>query len=84
MEIFSLLEEQLPKYKLRADFLTDFSGYANEDWGIKAPALEIPQKGLGLTREQTRETLHYFRKYIVLIKSKVIFRLVCNVIRLTN
>lgn len=30
VEIFSLLEEQIPKYKLRADTLTQFAGYQNE------------------------------------------------------
>ncbi|XP_017469684.1 PREDICTED: trafficking kinesin-binding protein milt isoform X2 [Rhagoletis zephyria] len=60
VEIFSLLEEQIPKYKVRSDFLTDFSGYSNQDWYVPAPALTIPTEGLGLTREQTRETLNYF------------------------
>lgn len=30
VEIFSLLEEQIPKYRLRADTLTQFTGYQNE------------------------------------------------------
>ncbi|XP_004533932.1 trafficking kinesin-binding protein milt isoform X2 [Ceratitis capitata] len=60
VEIFSLLEEQIPKYKVRSDFLTDFSGYSNQDWFVPAPALQIPTEGLGLTKEQTRETLNYF------------------------
>ncbi|KAH8395481.1 hypothetical protein KR215_008226, partial [Drosophila sulfurigaster] len=62
VEIFSLLEEKIPKYKVRNDFLTGFSGYANEDWFVPAPALPIPVEGLGLTKEQTRECLNYFRK----------------------
>lgn len=65
VEIFSLLEEQIPKYKVRSDFLTDFSGYSNQDWFVPTPALEIPTEGLGLTKEQTRETLNYFRKYLL-------------------
>ncbi|KAH8409945.1 hypothetical protein KR009_001698 [Drosophila setifemur] len=64
VEIFSLLEEQIPKYKVRNDFLTNFSGYANEDWFVPAPALPIPAEGLGLTKEQTRECLNYFREFI--------------------
>ncbi|XP_034474749.1 trafficking kinesin-binding protein milt isoform X3 [Drosophila innubila] len=60
VEIFSLLEEKIPKYKVRNDFLTNFSGYANEDWFVPAPALPIPVEGLGLTKEQTRECLNYF------------------------
>ncbi|EDW36965.1 GL25980 [Drosophila persimilis] len=62
VEIFSLLEEQIPKYKVRNDFLTNFSGYANEDWFVPAPALPIPAEGLGLTKDQTRECLNYFRE----------------------
>lgn len=60
VEIFSLLEEKIPKYKVRTDVLTDFAGYSNEDWFIPAPALKIPVEGLGLTKDQTRETLNYF------------------------
>ncbi|XP_055845307.1 trafficking kinesin-binding protein milt isoform X1 [Episyrphus balteatus] len=60
VEIFSLLEEKIPKYKVRTDVLTDFAGYTNEDWFIPAPALKIPVEGLGLTKDQTRETLNYF------------------------
>ncbi|XP_061388525.1 trafficking kinesin-binding protein milt [Musca vetustissima] len=60
VEIFSLLEEQIPKYKVRSDFLTDFAGYSNQDWYVPAPALQIPTEGLGLSKEQTRETLNYF------------------------
>ncbi|XP_067620408.1 trafficking kinesin-binding protein milt isoform X2 [Eurosta solidaginis] len=60
VEIFSLLEEQIPKYKVRSDFLTDFSGYSNQDWYVPTPALAIPTEGLGLSKEQTRETLNYF------------------------
>lgn len=54
--------EQLPKYKVRSDVITDFSGYSNKDWYIPTPALEIPKEGLGLSMEQTRETLNYFCK----------------------
>ncbi|XP_059222104.1 trafficking kinesin-binding protein milt isoform X1 [Stomoxys calcitrans] len=63
VEIFSLLEEQIPKYKIRSDFLTDFAGYSNHDWYVPSPALQIPTDGLGLTKEQTRETLNYFQNY---------------------
>lgn len=30
VEIFSLLEEQIPKYKIRADSMTSFVGYENQ------------------------------------------------------
>lgn len=71
VEIFSLLEEQIPKYKIRNDFLTDFAGYANEDWFVPAPALPIPVEGLGLTKEQTRECLNYFRKSLISLSTIV-------------
>lgn len=34
VEIISLLEEQIPKYKLRADALTEFIGYENQVSGL--------------------------------------------------
>ncbi|XP_049276817.1 trafficking kinesin-binding protein milt isoform X5 [Anopheles funestus] len=60
VEIFSLLEEQIPRYKIRADTTTTFGGYENQDWFVQYPALPIPTEGLGLTTEQTREALNYF------------------------
>uniref|UniRef100_A0A182X616 HAP1 N-terminal domain-containing protein n=1 Tax=Anopheles quadriannulatus TaxID=34691 RepID=A0A182X616_ANOQN len=62
VEIFSLLEEQIPRYKIRADTTTTFGGYENQDWFVQYPALPIPTEGLGLTTEQTREALNYFRQ----------------------
>ncbi|BES97304.1 HAP1 N-terminal conserved region [Nesidiocoris tenuis] len=63
VEIFSLLEEQIPKYKLRADTLTSFAGYENKDWYIPSPALKPEEIDTPLTPEQIRETLNYFREY---------------------
>ncbi|CAH1405063.1 unnamed protein product [Nezara viridula] len=60
VEIISLLEEQIPKYKLRADTLTSFSGYENDDW--YCPSLK-PEDVSPLTPEQIRETLNYFCEY---------------------
>ncbi|CAD7085468.1 unnamed protein product [Hermetia illucens] len=60
VEIFSLLEESIPKYKIRADAITQFAGYENQDWFVPSPALPIPPEGLHLTKEQIRETLNYF------------------------
>ncbi|KAG5676820.1 hypothetical protein PVAND_006627 [Polypedilum vanderplanki] len=64
VEIFSLIEEQIPKYKVRACKITNFSGTCNQDFEfVKFPALNVPENiGLGLTSEQIRETLNYFRK----------------------
>jgi trafficking kinesin-binding protein 1 len=58
VEIVSLLEEQLPRYTLRQDFLTKFQGAANADWVIQTPVLPAAQGG-GLTPEQAGATLDY-------------------------
>uniref|UniRef100_A0AAV2MBM3 Trafficking kinesin-binding protein 1 n=1 Tax=Knipowitschia caucasica TaxID=637954 RepID=A0AAV2MBM3_KNICA len=55
LEIISLLEEQLPVYKLRADTIF---GYDQDDW-IHTPLVE-PSASLDLTTEQIEETLKYF------------------------
>jgi trafficking kinesin-binding protein 1 len=60
VEIISLLEEQIPKYKLRADTLTKFGGYENQDWFIPSPALQVDEADLKLSPDQIRETLNYF------------------------
>ncbi|MED6246511.1 hypothetical protein ATANTOWER_019039, partial [Ataeniobius toweri] len=54
-EIISLLEEQLPVYRLRADTVY---GYDNDDW-LHTP-LVAPDAMLDLTTEQIEETLKYF------------------------
>lgn len=65
VEIFSLLEEQIPKYKIRADSMTQFGGYENQDWFCPFPALAVPADGLGLSKDMCRETLNYFREYLL-------------------
>ncbi|KAK2579304.1 hypothetical protein KPH14_008258 [Odynerus spinipes] len=62
VEIISLLEEQIPRYRLRADTLTEFQGYENADWFIPSPALKTEDIDLKLSPDQIRETLNYFRK----------------------
>ncbi|TKS88941.1 Trafficking kinesin-binding protein 1 [Collichthys lucidus] len=54
-EIISLLEEQLPVYRLRADTVY---GYDNDDW-VHTP-LVAPDTRFDLTTEQIEETLKYF------------------------
>uniref|UniRef100_M3ZDX5 Trafficking kinesin protein 1 n=1 Tax=Xiphophorus maculatus TaxID=8083 RepID=M3ZDX5_XIPMA len=54
-EIISLLEEQLPVYRLRANTVY---GYDNDDW-LHTP-LVAPDARLDLTTEQIEETLKYF------------------------
>ncbi|XP_062395599.1 trafficking kinesin-binding protein 1 isoform X2 [Sardina pilchardus] len=55
VEIISLLEEQLPHYKLRADTIY---GYDHDDW-LHTPLI-APDASLDLTTEQIEETLKYF------------------------
>ncbi|XP_047453982.1 trafficking kinesin-binding protein 1 isoform X2 [Mugil cephalus] len=55
LEIISLLEEQLPVYKLRADTIF---GYDQDDW-LHTPLVD-PDAALDLTTEQIEETLKYF------------------------
>uniref|UniRef100_A0A8C4F4S1 Trafficking protein, kinesin binding 1 n=1 Tax=Dicentrarchus labrax TaxID=13489 RepID=A0A8C4F4S1_DICLA len=54
-EIISLLEEQLPVYRLRADTVY---GYDHDDW-LHTP-LVAPDTRFDLTTEQIEETLKYF------------------------
>ncbi|CAG9096912.1 unnamed protein product [Plutella xylostella] len=60
VEIVSLLQEHIPKYRLRADSITQFGGYENQDWFIPSPALPVSDADLKLTPDQIRETLNYF------------------------
>ncbi|XP_011297329.1 trafficking kinesin-binding protein milt isoform X2 [Fopius arisanus] len=60
VEIISLLEEQIPRYRLRADTLTQFQGYENADWFIPTPALSQKEADVKLSQDQIRETLNYF------------------------
>lgn len=55
VEIISLLEEQLPVYRLRADSVY---GYEHDDW-IHTPLIS-PDTRIDLTSEQIEETLNYF------------------------
>nr|XP_042903690.1 trafficking kinesin-binding protein 1-like [Parasteatoda tepidariorum]XP_042903732.1 trafficking kinesin-binding protein 1-like [Parasteatoda tepidariorum]XP_042903781.1 trafficking kinesin-binding protein 1-like [Parasteatoda tepidariorum]XP_042903826.1 trafficking kinesin-binding protein 1-like [Parasteatoda tepidariorum] len=59
VELVSLIEEHIPHYKLRADTLTEFGGYENEDWYIQTPALS-PDTDIPLSPEVVEETLKYF------------------------
>ncbi|GAB5576930.1 trafficking kinesin-binding protein 1 isoform X2 [Prionailurus iriomotensis] len=56
VEIISLLEEQLPHYKLRADTIY---GYDHDDW-LHTPLIS-PDANIDLTTEQIEETLKYFQ-----------------------
>ena len=60
VEILSLIEEQIPKYRLRADTITNFQGYENQDW-IQTPVLPHIDEA-DLTPELVEETLKYFSK----------------------
>lgn len=59
VELVSLIEEKIPRYRLRADTLTQFSGYENEDWFIQTPVLPVDED-LDLSPDVIEETLRYF------------------------
>lgn len=71
VEIISLIEEQIPKYTLRADAITNFRGYCNEDWYVSTPVLP-PEYEFDLSPELTEETLKYFSKLIFIIMKLII------------
>ena len=60
VEILSLIEEQIPLYRLRADTITEFKGYENQDW-IQTPVLPLIDDA-DLSPELTEEVLKYFGK----------------------
>jgi trafficking kinesin-binding protein 1 len=64
VDLISLVEEQIPLYKLRADTITTFSGYQHADF-IQTPVLPA-NCALDLSLELIEETLKYFRKSNVL------------------
>ncbi|EPY83660.1 trafficking kinesin-binding protein 1 [Camelus ferus] len=61
VEIISLLEEQLPHYRLRADTIY---GYDHDDW-LHTPLIS-PDANIDLTTEQIEETLKYFLSSIII------------------
>lgn len=56
VELISLVGEQIPRYRLRADTITDFTGYDNRDFNAVAAHDELPD----LSPELIEETLKYF------------------------
>ena len=59
VEVISLLGEDLPRYRLRADYLTSFGGYGHGDFStstLDTPVLskEAEQEVKGLTTDQVR------------------------------
>ncbi|XP_042205718.1 uncharacterized protein LOC121854962 [Homarus americanus] len=59
VELISLVQEQFPRYILRADTVTEFSGYDNADWGVSFPALK-EEEVEALSPEQAEGALAYF------------------------
>ena len=74
MEIVSLVGEELPKYRLKVDYLTQFAGYGHADFEgvaeavgggsvVDVPALSQAQEDRvvkGLTPDLASATLDYF------------------------
>ncbi|KAL8620541.1 hypothetical protein ACOMHN_066964 [Nucella lapillus] len=61
VEILSLIQEQIPQYRLRTDSFSDFGCYSHQDW-IQTPIINL-DTDLDLTEEQITETLKYFGEY---------------------
>jgi len=61
VHLISLLEERIPRYTLRADTMTNFAGYENEDWTIRTPCLPSDLDS-DLSIEVMEDTLKYFSK----------------------
>lgn len=59
VDLVSLVEEQLPRYSLRADAVTDFTGYSNADWNIQTPCPSLGED-FSFSTEFIAETLKYF------------------------
>ncbi|XP_025114585.1 trafficking kinesin-binding protein 1-like isoform X2 [Pomacea canaliculata] len=60
VEIFCLIKEQIPRYRLRADSISDFGGYSHQDW-IQTPIINLDED-LDLTDLQIAESLKYFTR----------------------
>ena len=64
VEVLSLVQEQIPRYRLRADTVTDFTGYRDTDFlntGAKSRCAAVnEQTNLDLSPEQIGESLNYF------------------------
>ena len=65
VEILSLIEEQIPRYRLRADTITEFHGYENQDW-IQTPVLPLIDDA-DLTPDLIEEVLKYFGKWVLIV-----------------
>lgn len=59
VEIISIVQEQIPCYKLRADAASKFAGYDNSDWTVPFPALKESEVE-ALSPEQAEGVLAYF------------------------
>ncbi|KAK0044824.1 trafficking kinesin-binding protein 1-like isoform X4, partial [Biomphalaria glabrata] len=59
VEILSLVREQIPRYRLRADSITNFNGYIHTDFA-QTNTVTLDEDDADLTPEQIGETLKYF------------------------
>ena len=78
VNLVSLLEEQIPQYVLRADTITDFTGYDNSDW-IQTPVLAADDAAaLDLSPLVIEETLKYFGELSIFLflRSRAFFYLI--------
>jgi len=54
------VEESIPQYTLKQDYLTQFGGSGHEDWTAEVPTPVLTTHNTGLTPEQAGATLDYF------------------------
>ena len=54
------MEESIPQYTLKQDYLTQFGGSGHEDWTAEVSTPVLTTHNTGLTPEQAGATLDYF------------------------
>ena len=59
VDLVSLVEERLPRYRLQSDVVTDFVGYSNADWTVQTPCLKL-HDDFSFPAKFIEETLKYF------------------------
>ena len=52
VEIISLVSDDLPRYRLRADYLTEFGGYGHDDFEVIRTPVLPKDAATNLTAEQ--------------------------------
>jgi len=70
VEVFSLLKEELPRYRLRVDYLTEFGGYGHGDWRreslgvVETPVLQPKDHPQGISPDQVSKTRRRMKSFV--------------------